>query len=105
REKSLIDVRDHSQRILVIDLLENAIGQSHSIHSPECMILLVIRKVFVFRFEYSEISCVFRRHPAILSEKDAILAFNEELLRRAWLSSYLRDHSSDFDDRVGHVRE
>src|SRR5262249_36373593 len=89
--------------VTVIDLLENDIRQPHAVNHPSSLARVApIRKVFILRFEPSEIVGVHRGNRLrVCSKEDAVLKFIKELGGAARLAAQLGLPRSELDIHIG----
>ena len=63
REHRGVDSRDHPQRVLVVELLQDVVRQVEAVHLPERVALAVVVEVLVGGLEHAEVDGVLRRAP------------------------------------------
>jgi hypothetical protein len=68
------------QRVLVIQLLQDHVGQVQAVHLPERMIVPVIIEVFVLRLEHPPVVRILLGLVGVLAEKNSVLELDEEIV-------------------------
>ena len=95
RESLRVDARDHLERVLVVQLLEDLVRQAEAVHLPERVPLAVVVEVLVVGLEHAEVDEVLVGGPGVLPEHHAVLVLLEPGARGARLSAELGEDGAD----------
>src|SRR4029078_12439621 len=79
RPAALRQARLHFQRVLVIELLQDLVGEPHAVQLPERVVAAVVVEVLVVGLEHAPVVGVLGRLVGVLPEHQAVLVLGEEL--------------------------
>src|SRR5260221_11386124 len=80
------------QGVLIVELLQDGIGQADAVQLPERVVVAVIVEVLVVGLEHAPVVRILVGLVAVLSEQDPILVLDEELVRGARLAAEVVQH-------------
>src|SRR5437667_12857649 len=92
--------RNEPQRVLIVELPQDRVGQADPVQLPERVIVAVVVEVLVVGLEDAPVIRVFVRLVAVFAKENPILILHEELVRRARLPAEIVEDRRDVEVHV-----